>query len=133
MTPKRVITYGTFDLLHPGHINILRRAKEMAEGGDLYVGLSSDNFNKLKGKKSALNYEQRKQVLEAIKYVDFVFPENDWSQKVDDIVNKYHADIFVMGGDWEGKFDELKQYCEVRYLPRTAGISTTEIKAEISK
>lgn len=122
---KKVITYGTFDLLHYGHINLLRRAKEL--GDYLIVALSSDEFNALKGKKSFFNFEERKMILEAIKYVDEVISEDNWDQKIND-VQKYNIDIFVMGNDWEGKFDFLKDYCEVIYLPRTPDISTTQIK-----
>lgn len=122
---KTVITYGTFDILHVGHINLLRRARAL--GDRLVVGLSTDEFNQGKHKSSLLNYENRKAVLESIRYVDEVFPENTWEQKVDDI-RRYGASVFVMGHDWEGKFDFLKEYCEVVYLERTSDISTTEIK-----
>lgn len=125
---KRVITYGTFDLLHFGHIELLRRAKEM--GDYLIVALSSDEFNRIKNKKSYYNYEHRKMMLEAIRYVDLVIPENNWDQKIDD-VQTYHIDTFVMGHDWHGEFDFLKEYCEVIYLKRTEGISTTKIKEEL--
>lgn len=125
---KTVITYGTFDLLHYGHINLLKRAKEL--GDYLIVGLSSDEFNAVKNKKSYYPYEQRKLILESIRYVDKVIPEHDWDQKVED-VKKYNVDIFVMGDDWKGKFDFLKDYCEVIYLPRTVGISTTKVKKEL--
>jgi len=125
---KKVLTYGTFDLLHHGHINLLKRAKEL--GDYLVVGLSSDEFNQIKNKKSYYSYEQRKMILEAIRYVDEVIPENTWEQKVHD-VKKHNIDVFVMGDDWEGKFDFLKDYCEVVYLPRTVGISTTQIKKEL--
>lgn len=127
---KRVITYGTFDLLHYGHINILRRAKE--QGDYLIVALSTDEFNSLKGKKSYFAYEERKKMLEAIRYVDLVIPEDNWEQKKTD-VEKYNVDVFVMGDDWEGKFDFLKDQCEVVYLPRTPEISTTKIKTELNK
>ena len=128
---KRVITYGTFDMLHYGHINILRRAKEM--GDYLVVVLSTDEFNwNSKQKKCYFTYEQRKQVLEAIRYVDLVIPENNWDQKISD-VQDYKIDTLVMGSDWEGKFDFLKDYCEVVYLPRTEGISTTQIKEDLNK
>ncbi|MFL0505292.1 glycerol-3-phosphate cytidylyltransferase [Ureibacillus sp. 179-F W5.1 NHS] len=126
---KKVITYGTFDLLHHGHINILKRAKEM--GDYLVVAVSTDEFNRLKNKKSYYSYEERKMILEAIRYVDEVIPENSWEQKIQDI-QEYDIDIFVMGNDWEGKFDFLKDYCEVVYLPRTVGVSTTKIKSELS-
>ena len=127
---KRIITYGTYDLLHYGHIELLRRAKEMGEY--LIVALSTDEFNKLKNKKSYYDYEQRKMMLESIRYVDLVIPENDWEQKISD-VEKYHVDTFIMGHDWEGEFDFLKDYCEVVYLPRTEGISTTKVKSDLSE
>ena len=115
---KRVITYGTFDLLHYGHINLLKRAKEM--GDYLIVALSTDEFNAEKGKKSYFSYAERKKLLEAIRYVDLVIPEKCWNQKVSDVVD-YKVDTFVIGNDWEGKFDFLKDSCEVVYLPRTKG------------
>ena len=127
---KRVMTYGTFDLLHYGHINILKRAKSL--GDYLIVGLSSDEFNELKGKKSVMSYEERKEILESIRYVDKVIKESNWEQKVDDII-KYNIDVFVIGDDWEWKFDFLKEYCEVVYLPRTKSISTTLLKEIIQK
>lgn len=127
---KRVMTYGTFDLLHYGHINILKRSKSL--GDYLIVGLSSDEFNELKGKKSVMSYEERKEILESIRYVDKVIKESNWEQKVDDII-KYNIDVFVIGDDWEGKFDFLKEYCEVVYLPRTKSISTTLLKEIIEK
>ena len=122
---KRVITYGTFDVLHYGHINLLKRARAL--GDYLIVVLSSDEFNKVKNKVSYYNYEQRKIILEACRYVDLVVPEYNWEQKVDD-VQKYQAVIFVMGDDWEGKFDFLKEYCEVVYLPRTPDVCSTQTK-----
>ncbi|RZI00135.1 glycerol-3-phosphate cytidylyltransferase [Staphylococcus condimenti] len=125
---KRVITYGTYDLLHYGHIELLRRAREM--GDYLIVALSSDEFNRIKNKKSYYSYEQRKMMLESIRYVDLVIPENDWGQKTKD-VDRYEIDTFVMGHDWEGEFDFLKEQCEVVYLNRTEGISTTQIKEEL--
>lgn len=125
---KTVITYGTFDILHRGHINLLKRARAL--GDRLIVGLSSDEFNAGKHKSSLLNYDNRKCVLESIRYVDFVFPEENWAQKFEDI-QKYDAAIFVMGDDWEGKFDELKSQCEVVYLARTPDISTTDIKSSL--
>ena len=127
---KRVITYGTFDLLHYGHINLLKNAKAL--GDYLIVALSTDEFNlKEKNKKCYFSYEKRKQLLEAIRYVDLVVPEESWERKITDI-DKYFVDIFVMGNDWEGKFDFLKEKCEVIYLPRTPEISTTEIKRDLS-
>lgn len=125
---KKVITYGTYDLLHRGHINLLKRAKSM--GDHLTVGLSTDEFNQLKSKKSFYSFEERKLVLEAIRYVDEVIPETDWSQKTDDIRN-HDIDIFVMGDDWNGKFDNLKEFCDVLYLSRTGGVSTTQIKKSL--
>ncbi len=122
---KRIITYGTFDVLHYGHINLLKRARAL--GDYLIVGLSSDEFNKLKNKKSYYTYEQRKTILEACRYVDLVIPEDNWEQKASD-VQKYQADVFVMGDDWTGKFDFLKEYCEVTYLPRTPEVSSTQTK-----
>lgn len=125
---KRVITYGTYDLLHYGHIQLLKRAKAL--GDYLIVALSTDEFNAVKGKSAYNNYEERKIMLESIRYVDLVIPENEWEQKREDILN-YKADVFVMGNDWEGKFDELKEICEVVYLPRTEGVSTTKIKNDL--
>ncbi|WP_047985192.1 glycerol-3-phosphate cytidylyltransferase [Ornithinibacillus californiensis] len=125
---KKVITYGTFDLIHNGHINILRRAKEM--GDYLIVAISTDEFNKIKNKKAYHSYENRKAILEAIRYVDEVIPEETWEQKVEDVI-KHDVDLFVMGDDWKGKFDFLKEYCEVVYLPRTVGISTSKIKEDL--
>ena len=128
---KRVITYGTFDLLHYGHINLLRRAKQY--GDYLIVGLSTDEFNWYeKQMKCYFSYEKRKQLLEAIRYVDLVIPEENWEQKISD-VKEYHIDTFVMGDDWEGKFDFLKDYCDVVYLPRTPEISTTQIKKDLTE
>lgn len=127
---KKVITYGTFDLLHTGHINILRRAKAL--GDYLVVAISSDEFNAGKGKKAYYTFEQRKAILEAIRYVDEVIPEHNWEQKVND-VKDHDIDVFVMGDDWEGKFDFLREHCEVVYLPRTVGISTTQIKKDLNK
>ena len=128
---KRVITYGTFDLLHYGHINLLRRAKQY--GDYLIVALSTDeiNWNK-KQKKCYFEYEKRKQLLEAVRYVDLVIPEENWDQKISD-VQEYHVDTFVIGNDWEGKFDFLKPYCEVVYLERTPEISSTQIKSDLNK
>ena len=127
---KRVLTYGTFDLLHFGHIRLLKRAKEL--GDYLIVALSTDSFNEIKGKKAYHNYETRKMMLEAVRYVDLVIPEANWEQKIDDVKN-YNVDIVVMGSDWAGsdKFDYLKKYCEVVYLPRTEGISTSQIKRDL--
>ena len=120
-----MITYGTFDMLHYGHINLLRRARAL--GDYLIVALSSDSFNAIKNKQSFFHYEHRRQMLEAIRYVDLIIPENDWEQKREDII-KHNVNIFVMGNDWEGKFDFLKDICEVVYQERTPEISTTRIK-----
>lgn len=126
---KKVITYGTFDLLHYGHINMLQRAKEM--GDYLIVALSTDDFNTVeKSKKTYFTYEERKRLLEAIRYVDLVIPEENWEQKKTD-VQEFKADIFVIGDDWKGQFDFLAEYCEVVYLERTPEISTTKIKKDL--
>ena len=122
---KKVLTYGTFDVLHYGHINLLRRAKQL--GDYLIVGLSTDNFNAMKHKQSLYCYQERKLILESIRYVDEVFPEDNWEQKEYDI-KKYGVDIFVMGDDWKGHFDQLSSLCEVIYLPRTKNISSTQVK-----
>ncbi len=128
---KKVITYGTFDLLHYGHINLLKRAKEY--GDYLIVALSTDEFNlNKKNKKCYFSFDHRKQLLEAIRYVDLVIPENTWEQKVNDVV-EYHIDTFVIGDDWKNQFDFLKNYCEVVYLPRTPEISTSQIKEQLKR
>ena len=128
---KKVITYGTFDLLHYGHVNLLQRAKAL--GDYLIVAISTDEFNwNMKGKKCYFTYEERKRLVEAIRYVDLVIPEESWEQKVTD-VDEYKVDTFVIGDDWEGKFDFLKEKCEVVYLPRTPEISTTQIKNDLNK
>lgn len=126
---KTVITYGTFDLFHVGHLNLLRRAKEL--GDYLIVAVSSDRFNwEEKKKKCEIPDKDRMAIVEAIKYVDKVIPEDSWEQKIED-VKKYNVDVFVMGDDWKGKFDFLKDYCEVVYLPRTEGISSTQLKEDL--
>ena len=129
---KKVITYGTFDLLHYGHINLLKRAKSL--GDYLIVGLSTDEFNnKEKNKECYFDYENRKSLLDAVRYVDCVIPENNWEQKVTDI-QKYNIDVFVIGDDWKGKFDYLKDSgVEVVYLPRTKEISTSKIKDDLNR
>lgn len=127
---RKVITYGTFDLLHIGHINILKRAKSL--GDYLIVGLSTDDFNTIKHKSAYHNYQDRKIILESIRYVDEVIPEKSWDQKINDI-KKYDVQTFVMGSDWNGKFDYLKDYCDVIYLPRTEGISTTKTKKDLKQ
>ncbi len=128
---KRIITYGSFDLLHYGHINLLKRAKEL--GDYLIVCLSTDEFNeKEKHKKAYFSYDKRKMLLEAIRYVDLVIPEESWEQKITDM-HEYHIDVFVQGDDWKGKFDYLKKEgVEVVYLPRTPEISTTQIKKDLA-
>ena len=127
---KRILTYGTFDLLHYVHIRLLKRAKVL--GDYLIVAISTEEFNAIKGKKAYHDYETRKEMLEAVRYVDLVIPENDWDQKRDD-VQKYFVDTVVMGSDWAGheKFENLRDLCEVVYLDRTEGISTTKIKEEL--
>jgi glycerol-3-phosphate cytidylyltransferase len=123
---KTVLTYGTFDLLHYGHLEILKRASLL--GNKLIVGLSTDKFNEIKGKTCVLPYQKRKELLESLDYVGKVIPENNWDQKVTDIQDN-DIDIFVMGDDWDGKFDELKVFCEVIYYPRTKGISSTKLRS----
>jgi glycerol-3-phosphate cytidylyltransferase len=125
---RKVLTYGTYDLLHWGHINLLKRAREL--GDHLTVGLSTDQFNEIKNKSSYYCYENRKIILESIRFVDEVIPENSWDQKINDII-QHKIDLFVMGDDWEGKFDFLKEYCQVLYLPRTVNVSTTKIKKDL--
>jgi glycerol-3-phosphate cytidylyltransferase len=123
---KRVITYGTFDLLHYGHLELLRRAK--AHGDYLVVGLSTDEFNRGKDKQSHFSYDKRKDMLCAIRYVDEIIPEDSWDQKRTDIESR-DIDVFVIGDDWRGKFDDLKNICDVVYLDRTPNISSTAIKS----
>ncbi len=127
---KKVITYGTFDLFHIGHLNILKRARAL--GDYLVVAVSTDEFNTGKHKQCVYPYSHRAQIVEAIKFVDKVIPEEDWEQKIKDI-KENGINIFVIGEDWKGKFDFLKDYCEVVYLPRTKSISTTEIKNTVQK
>lgn len=123
---KTILTYGTFDLFHVGHVNLLRRAREL--GDRLIVAVSTDEFNLIeKNKTTIVPFEHRVAVLESCRYVDVVIAENSWKQKTEDI-QKYQVDIFVMGDDWQGKFDELNKHCEVVYLPRTKQISSTAIK-----
>ncbi|SFR61368.1 Glycerol-3-phosphate cytidylyltransferase [Yoonia tamlensis] len=122
---KSIITYGTFDLFHVGHVRLLRRLSAMAE--TVIVGCSTDEFNAIKGKKCVMPYTERAEILEACRYVDVVFPENNWEQKPHD-VQHFGAQAFAMGDDWAGKFDALKEHCEVIYLGRTDGVSTTNLK-----
>ena len=123
---KRVITYGTFDTLHFGHIRLLKRARQL--GDYLIVGLSTDSFNELKNKKAFHSWEERKLLLESLRYVDLVIPETSWEQKSSD-VELYKIDVFTMGDDWTGKFDFMKEFCDVVYLQRTDGVSSTEIRS----
>lgn len=127
---KTVITYGTYDMFHVGHLNLFRRLKDL--GDKLIVAVSTDEFNALKGKRTLIPYAQRAEIIESIKYVDMVIPETNWEQKVED-VKKYKCDVFAIGDDWEGKFDFLKEHCEVIYLNRTDGISTTELKRSLNR
>lgn len=127
---KTVITYGTFDMFHIGHINLFKRLKKL--GNKLVVAVSTDEFNQGKNKHTLIPYEQRAEIVESCKYVDIVIPETCWEQKIED-VKKYNCDIFAMGHDWEGKFDFLKAYCDVVYLERTSGISTTKLKKSLNK
>ena len=127
---KIVLTYGTFDMFHIGHLNLLNRLKNL--GSKLIVAVSTDEFNSIKGKKTLIPFEQRALIVQNIKCVDMVISEENWEQKIDDI-KKYNVDIFAIGDDWQGKFDFLKDYCEVIYLPRTQNISTTELKKELNK
>jgi glycerol-3-phosphate cytidylyltransferase len=126
---KKVITYGTFDMFHIGHLKLLQRLREL--GDELIVAVSTDEFNESKGKKTLIPYEQRAEIVANIKCVDMVIPEHSWEQKVEDI-KKYNIDIFAIGDDWQGKFDYLKEHCEVIYLPRTKDISTTKLKKSLT-
>lgn len=128
MKDKVILTYGTFDMFHIGHLRLIERLKEM--GGTLIVGVSTDEFNESKGKKCIIPFEQRAQIVAAINGVTKVIPEMSWDQKISDI-KKYNVDTFAMGNDWENKFDHLKEYCEVYYLDRTEGISTTSLKQQL--
>lgn len=129
---KTILTYGTFDLFHIGHIRLLRRVRAL--GDRLVVGCSTDEFNDIKGKKSIFTYEDRSEILSACEYVDLVIPERNWDQKVNDII-AHKADVFAMGDDWAGKFDHLEKEtgCTVTYFARTPDISTTQVKQVVSK
>ncbi len=128
---KTVLTYGTFDLFHIGHLRLLERAKAIADGGELIVAISTDEFNwNMKQKRSAIPYADRAAIVGALKCVDKVISEENWEQKTTDVA-KYNVDVFVMGDDWKGKFDFLKSQCEVVYLPRTEGVSSTQIKFDL--
>lgn len=125
-----ILTYGTYDLFHKGHENLLKKAKSL--GGKIFVGISTDEFNQKKGKKSLQTYSERYRKISSLSYVDFVFPENSWNQKEVDI-KKYNANIIVMGDDWKGKFDYLSNHCKVVYFERTKGVSSTQLRKKISK
>ena len=122
---KTIITYGTFDLFHIGHLKLLQRLKSL--GDNLIVAVSTDEFNEIKGKRTIIPYAQRAEIVENIKCVDMVIPENDWEQKIKDVI-KHNVDTFAIGNDWEGKFNFLEEHCEVVYLDRTDGISSTQLK-----
>jgi glycerol-3-phosphate cytidylyltransferase len=124
-TYKTILTYGTFDLFHVGHVRLLRRLSDLGER--LIVACSTDEFNEVKGKKTAIPYAHRVEVLESCRYVDLVIPETHWAQKRQDVLD-HNVDLFAMGDDWVGKFDELQDVCDVLYLPRTENVSTTELK-----
>lgn len=126
---KTIITYGTFDMFHIGHLKLLQRLKSKAD--KLIVAVSTDEFNELKGKTTLISFEQRSEIVRNIKCVDMVIAEDNWDQKILDI-KKYNVDIFAIGNDWEGKFDFLKEHCEVLYLERTENISTTKLKKSLS-
>ena len=123
---KTVLTYGTFDLFHIGHLRLLQRLKAL--GTRLGVGVSTDEFNAGKGKRTIIPFESRIEIVRSLRCVDFAFPEHDWEQKAGDIA-RHGAAVFAMGSDWEGKFDHLRAHCEVVYLPRTEGVSSTEVKS----
>lgn len=125
MANRTVLTYGTFDLFHIGHLSLLRRLSEL--GDHLVVGVSTDEFNTHKGKKTVISFKDRIEIVRNLKCVDLAIPEENWEQKVHDI-RKHSVKVFGMGSDWEGRFDELKVHCEVVYLPRTEGVSSTQLK-----
>ncbi len=127
---KLILTYGTYDLLHYGHVMLLRRARAL--GDSLAVGLSSEEFNAIKGKKSAMSYDERKSLLEELRCVDEVFPEHNWEQKTGDI-QRLGASVLVMGDDWQGKFDHFGKFCDVVYLSRTPEISSTLLRKALSE
>lgn len=127
---RTVITYGTFDMFHVGHLNLLKRLRSL--GGRLIVAVSTDEFNAEKGKKTLIPYPDRCEIVAALKYVDLVIPEMSWEQKVSDIA-EYGVDVFAIGDDWKGKFDFLLPHCEVRYLERTQGISSSELKLALGR
>ncbi len=126
---KTILTYGTFDMFHIGHLKLLQRLANL--GDELIVAVSTDEFNELKNKTVLIPYDQRAEIVANISCVDKVISEENWEQKVDDI-KKYNVDVFAIGDDWEGKFDFLKEYCEVVYLGRTKDISTTQLKKSLT-
>ena len=126
---KVVLTYGTFDMFHIGHLKLLKRLKSL--GDELIVAVSTDEFNNEKGKKTLIPFDQRAEIVKSIKYVDHVIAEKSWNQKEDDI-KSFQVDIFAMGDDWEGEFDHLETLCQVIYLPRTKSISTTALKKSLT-
>lgn len=128
MPPRVVLTYGTFDLFHHGHVRLLQRLSAL--GTELIVGCSTDDFNAQKGKQGVMPYEQRRLILESCRYVDRVIAEEHWDQKHTDIVN-YNVSVFAMGDDWAGEFDHLSDLAQVVYLPRTAEISTSDLRDQI--
>lgn len=128
--PLTAITYGTFDMFHVGHLRLLERMRERCD--KVIVGVSTDEFNALKGKKALIPYEERRDIVSALRCVDLVIPEHDWAQKSVD-VRHYSVDLFVMGSDWAGHFDELKALCDVVYLERTQGVSSTELRTSLKR
>ena len=125
---KTVLTYGTFDLFHIGHLNLLKRARDL--GDKLIVAVSTDEFNATKGKTTLMPFEHRVELVRSVRFVDEVIAESNWEQKISDVQN-HQVDVFVMGSDWQGKFDFLTPYCEVVYLPRTDNVSSTDLKKAI--
>ncbi|WP_312224753.1 adenylyltransferase/cytidyltransferase family protein [Stutzerimonas nitrititolerans] len=127
---KTVITYGTFDMFHVGHLRLLKRMRDLGER--VIVAVSTDEFNVLKGKRALVPYEERREIIEALRCVDLVIPECTWEQKAEDI-RKYDVGLFVMGSDWVGNFDYLNELCEVVYLERTHGVSSTELRESLGR
>jgi len=126
---KIILTYGTFDMFHIGHLRLLQRLSKL--GDELIVAVSSDEFNEIKNKTVLIPYDQRAEIVQNISCVDKVIPEHNWEQKILD-VQKYNVDVFAMGDDWTGEFDFLQEYCEVVYLERTKDISTTQLKKSLT-
>lgn len=127
---KTVITYGTFDMFHVGHLRLFKRMRELGER--VIVAVSTDEFNAQKGKQALISYADRREIIEALSCVDEVIAETSWEQKVADI-QRYGVDVFVMGSDWAGKFDTLKAHCEVIYLDRTTGVCSSELRASLDE